>query len=383
VLALLKHAATEQPSSSGDRFGPLPVQELDDRQFQYVIDAGMAPLLYRAIRDQIDQVPAARRDALLSAELTAQVRHGNLIDTANEVIDTCRHLQVPITLLKGISISDQHYPAGHLRPMGDIDVLIPAQAYESVESALLRRGYSQKSDDHRGQDPHHGVPLFHPQRHVWIELHTALFRKSASLRRNRVFSSSQIAAQSVTSTFHGRPVHRLTDELQLAYTASSWIKDLSRNGIHPSFLIPLLDAIFLLKASGRTLDWEGMLGWLDNNMAIASLYLMLAYLSRQGLNHSADSILPRLASMQDIVGPAELGIINAIVDNYLVGGKPGARAFTEWHAWIVLNTLLAPGSHAAKLLSLPWNLAFPPGLPGRYTVRYQLGRITRALRARD
>ena len=53
-------------------------------------------------------------------------------------------MQICPTLLKGISISDQHYPIAHLRPMGDIDILIPADAYESVESALLHRGYARK-----------------------------------------------------------------------------------------------------------------------------------------------------------------------------------------------------------------------------------------------
>ena len=63
-------------------------------------------------------------------------------------------------------------------------------------------------------------------------------------------------------------------------------------------------------------------------------------------------------------------------------GRPFTRWFNDWHATIVLNTMLAPGSHAAKLLSLPWNLAFPPPIPDRYSMRYQLGRIARLLRGR-
>ena len=76
--------------------------------------------------------------------LQREVKHGNFVDTANEVIDVCRELQIRPTLLKGISISEQHYPVAHLRPMGDIDVLIPSDAYDSVESALLRRGYTRE-----------------------------------------------------------------------------------------------------------------------------------------------------------------------------------------------------------------------------------------------
>jgi hypothetical protein len=358
------------------------LQELDDRQFQWVMDAGMAPLLYRAIGGRIHQLPAAQRDALLSADLTARVRHGNLIGTAGEIIDTCSALGVRVTLLKGISICDQYYPVGHLRPMGDIDLLIPKPDYPAVELALLRLGYTQKPGHPVDQDAHHGAPLFDPQRHVWVELHTDLFRKSASLRRNRVFSSCQIAAQSVASIFHGRPICRLTDELQLVYIASSWIQDLARNSIHPSLVIPLLDAIYLLKARGRSLDWEHLAAWLDNDMAMASLYLMLAYLARQGLAPIAFAILPHLAAGQDIVGAAELRIVHSMVHDYLVGGKPFSRLFSDSSAIIVLNTLLARRSHARKLLALPWNLAFPPSVPDRYSLRYQAARITRVLRGR-
>ncbi len=371
---MLKYAAAEAPSNSADRGLLRLSDDLSERQTEYLRDAGLAPLLYRATRDSIDGVPSAYRDLLLSADLTAQVRHGNLIDAAKELIDVCELSGVRVTLLKGISISDQHYPAAHLRPMGDIDVLIPECAYGAVESAMLSRGYTRESDQPWNENADHGPPLFHRQRRVWLELHTALFPKDATVRRNGAFSPAQIAAQSVASTFHGRPVYRLTDELQLAYIASFWIQDLSHAGFHPSLLPPLFDAVYLLRNLNRTLDWDGLLGGLDNDMAIASLYIMLVYLSRRGLHQFAPSVLSRLAASQKIVGAAELSIIHAMLDNYLIRGKPFTRFFHSGHVW---NTLLAPGSLAAKLLMLPWNIIFPPHSPDRYTVRYQKERIKR------
>jgi hypothetical protein len=109
---------------------------------------------------------------------------------------------------------------------------------------------------------------------------------------------------------------------------------------------------------------------------------MLVYLSRSGLHRFAPSVLSRLASGQDLVGPWELGIIHSLLANYLIGGRPFTRWFSDWHATIVLNTMLAPGSHAGKLLSLPWNLVFPPPIADRYSMRYQLGRIARLLRGK-
>ncbi len=340
VLDLLKYAATDSPSAPANQVIS-PLDEVDDRQIRWVIDAGLGPLLYRAMRDRTGRVPGAWRDALLSAELTAQVWSGNLRGTATEVIAACKEARAPVTLLKGVSTSDQYYPSAHLRPMADIDVLIPEHTYESVESSILRRGYNRHLEYEPAEDPHHGIPLSHPERRVWVELHTALFPIADSLRFNAVFSPSHIAAQSVASTFHGSPVYRLSDELQLVYIASSWMRDLTLSKIHPSFLISLLDAVYLLKCSGRTLDWNGLLGWVDNVMAIASLYVMLAYLSRHGFEPCSASVLSRLASGQDIVGPLQLRVIHAMLDHYLIGGRP-------------------------------WNYVFPPPVPGRYSVQHQL-----------
>jgi len=142
----------------------------------------------------------------------------------------------------------------------------------------------------------------------------------------------------------------------------------------------LLDAVYLLKASETSLDWDDLFGWLDNETAMASLYVMLAYLSRCGLHQFAPSILSRLASRQNLVGTAELRIISSVLDSYLIAGRPFTSLFSDWHATIVLNAMLASGSHTAKLLSLPWTVAFPPSIPDRYSMRYQLGRIARVLR---
>jgi hypothetical protein len=382
VFALLAYAASERQSNRAQGIPTGRLQEADDRQLQWVITAGLAPLLCRAISGGINQVLPARRDALRGADLTAMLRHGNLVEATLEMIEACERLGTRVALLKGISISGQHYPAAHLRPMGDIDVLVSEPAYGAVESAMLLLGYTRDTDYREREGSHHGAPLFHPHRRVWVEIHTSLFPQDASLRTGRLFSPSHVAAHFVASSFLGRPVNRLSDELQLVYIASSWLRDLSRHGVHASFVPPLLDALYLLKATKRTLDWEGLLGWLDNAMAIASLYVMLTYLSRRGLHDVSPTILSRLASGQDIVGSLELAIIHAILDKHLIGAKPFRRPFSDWHALIVLQTLLAPGSSARKLLSLPWNLVFPPSIPNRYSVRYQLERMARLWRGR-
>lgn len=346
LARVLKYAATDSPQSFATQtLGSL--NQVDERQIRWALDAGLGPLLYRATRDCVDMVPVRWRSVLLSADLTAQVKHGKLVDTASEVIDVCQGMQIRPTLLKGISISEQHYPIAHSRPMGDIDILIPPNAYESVESALLQRGYIRDANSTVPQGAEHGIPLAHPECQVWVELHTSLFGDPL---RDKVFDPSNVAAHSVVSTFHGRPVYRFTDELQLLYIASKWYDDLAQNSIHPSGIAPLLDVLYLLKASGKSLDHTRLAVGPGSEMAIASLYVMLAYLARHGLGAESHRLSRVLASSQRIVGPLQLKIIHAALDRYLIGGRY-------------------------------WNLRLPLPVPGRYSVRRQFRKRFRARRS--
>ena len=339
VLELLKYAAGGSRSSPGS--GPVSLlEEASDREVRWALDGGLGPMLHRACRERGDPVPERWRAPLLSADLTARVRHGNIVDAACEVIDLCRARSVPVTLLKGISVSDQYYPEPHLRPMADIDLLVPADAQETVESDLLARGYLPLQNHGRDENPRHGVPLCHPGLQVWIEVHTALFDDPAL---GDVFSSGHVAAETAPATFHARPVNRLTDELQLLYLATSWIADLSRYGvkIHPSCLPALFDAVFLLKGRTKPLREDALVGPGDSEMAVASLYVMLALLARCGLDLCDNALVSRLGSSQTLVGPVQLRIFHAVLERYLLGGRP-------------------------------WNLPFPLPVPGRYSVRHQL-----------
>jgi hypothetical protein len=270
--------------------------------------------------------------------MTARLRHNLRVDTATEVIDVCAMLGAPVTLLKGISISEQYYPAGHLRTMSDVDVLLPSAAIPAVETELLRQGYL-RSPEHYGEDSHHGAPLLDPERQVWVELHTALFPQSSGLRSGQAFGAANIAAHSVESSLRGRPVRRLSDEFQIAYVATSWIWDITLCKFHPSFVTALFDAVLLQRLSRQAIDWERVLRWLDNGMALASLHVMLGYLAR----HDVCAIPPpdRLASSQRLVGGVELSIMHTVFDHYLLGARP-------------------------------WNLPIPPPVPGRYNLQRQL-----------
>jgi hypothetical protein len=175
VFDLLAYAASDPASRSVDGISARRLEEVDDRQLHWVSDGGLAPLLYRAARPGIEQVSAARREMLLSADLSAIAWHGNLIDATREILTACEAQGIRLTLLKGISISDQYYPDPHLRAMGDVDVLVPPLASATVESMILKLGYTRAPLSQYRKGAHHGAPLFHPGRGVSVEVHHALF----------------------------------------------------------------------------------------------------------------------------------------------------------------------------------------------------------------
>jgi hypothetical protein len=336
---LLVHAANGTPLGPDNRNFAWRAEGANTRQFQWALEGGLGPLLHRASRGFADALPPAWREALLGAELTARVRQGNLVDVALEIIEVCERLKVCVTLLKGISVSEELYPAEHLRPMSDVDILIPASAYAPVEAALLEGGYD-RIDYPAMEGHHHGAPLRHRTRRTLVELHTALFPSDSPLCENSLFSLPGVSSRSVRSMYHGKPVMRLSPELQLVYIASSWFNDLTLCKVHPSFLASLFDAVYLLAASGRTLRWNEMFEWLDNEMAIASLYAMLTYLPRYGVDPLSHADLMPLASAQRLMGSLQLRAIHRMLDRHLIGARP-------------------------------WPFELPPPVPGRYNIARQ------------
>ena len=335
VSQLLGYAAAEQPHRASAPPFTWRFEQADERQFHWVMEGGLGPLLYRATRDDPQTVPSTWRERLLSADLTAQVRRGQQVDTANEIIDCCAALGVPVTLLKGISTSEQFYPLPHLRAMADVDVLVRGEAREAVESALVQRGYRPLESHRHVEGFHHAAPLFHPGRQVWVEIHIKLFPDYDELGRCQLFDVTSVATESVPSQFGGRPVYRLRDELQLAYIATSWMRDISLSQIQPGFVHSLFDAIRLLVGRRKLLDWARLLGMLDSPLAAQSLHLMLAYLRRRQLFDAPRAVLDSLAARQGALHVFERIAIYAILDWYLIGGRY-------------------------------WNIAMPVPVPGRY-----------------
>jgi hypothetical protein len=304
-----------------------------------MLDGGLGPLLHRASSDGFDGLDKARRGALHSADLTARVRGSALVHTAIDVVDTCDRLAVTATLLKGISTSGQLYPESHLRPMGDIDILVPAPARAPVEQALIERGYMPQPGYGLTPEAKHGIPLCHPLHRVWVEVHSDLVERAppqGTLGRVRA------ATDSVPAIFHGRQVQHLRNELQLIYVSYAWMMDMARYSImiQPSGLPPLLDLALLLSRHADTLDLDVLLSRCDDELALGCAYAAVTYLARRCPWLALGELETCLRRSQRVATRLNVLATHAMLDQYLLGAGP-------------------------------WTALAPPPVTGRYSIRYQ------------
>lgn len=354
-----------QAASQGRR--DLTLADFDEQQIRWAIETGLGPLLFETLKGDIEASKSELWPLLHSSYLTAQMLTVEQLDAMDEIIDACEEQGHILTLLKGISICDQHYPEPHLRLMRDIDFLVEEAALPTVESLLLKLGYRQQSkrSPEFFEKHHHSMPFFHPQRGLWVEVHRRLISPESKMGTDRFLSLENIKSQLRLSKFRGREVNRLSDEFQIVYIASHWSQKFNAVG----GMIAMLDIIFLLKNTKDTLRWEQILKWFHGLTDPPHLYLMLAYLDKYQLIDIAPEILHQLFLRQGSFGKLNLRIVHSLIDNYFLNGRAFGRVLSLRNLRILWKTLLLPGPPLRNFLLLPWNL-----LPSRLAIRSRFHR---------
>jgi hypothetical protein len=350
LLALLRAAHAGRNDLCLSRF--------TEAQVQWVVANGFGPLLAQALSRDSDAPASSHWPRLRAATLTAQVLAAAQLDAMTEIIDACRAHVPPLTLLKGISLCEAHYPSPHLRPMRDIDVLVADSTAPKVHAILLGLGYREHPEAPADlyRDCHHLVPLVHRRTGIWVEVHRRLFSPRSWLPDVDPFGPERVKSMIRPSTFRGRLVTRLSDEVEVAYIASHWVLSPSRI-YYGGGVVAMLDLIHLLKRIPE-LDWEGILAQVEGSMASTHLYLLLSYLHRHGLLESPAGTIAveRLAGFQRCLGHRGQRILHEILDRYVVDGREYRGLVTPRHVRIIWETLLAPGPSSRNLTMVLWNL---------------------------
>jgi hypothetical protein len=345
LVALLQAAAQDRRDLRLAQFG--------ESQIHWAVRTGLGPLLFRATQPSLQfHETHVLAELLKGSELTARVMTAELLDAMTEIIDLCEGQLQFVTLLKGISLCESCYPEPHLRPMRDLDFLVGEKDLPVAESLLNRLGYIPKSDRPAAffENSHQRIPLYHPERGIWVEIHRRLFSPQNAVSSEPVFSLQNLFSEFRDSTFQGRKVTRLSYELQVVYIASHWAKDWKVVG----GLVPLVDLIYLLKQTTGFFDWDLVLSWLNGTLPAAHLYLALSYLQRYQLVTLAPEILAKLFRMQPSFGRINLRILHALMDQFLAGGLASEDERVSWRLESDWHILLLPGSPFRNLLKAIW-----------------------------
>ncbi|MGH7847157.1 MAG: nucleotidyltransferase family protein [Candidatus Binatia bacterium] len=349
LLYLLEAIASGRGDLSLDSFDAVPVA--------WALESGLGPLFFRAVKERPDNSAFPYWGSLKAADLTARIVAGDQVEAMGEIIDACRRNAPPLTLLKGISVSEEWYPESHLRSMRDLDFLVAKEALPAVEATLKALGYRQPCPDpaQRYGNHHHAAPFFHPGQNVWVEVHHGLFSPHKRASRAPVFSPENVLAQRRRSQFHGREAYRLSAELQLVYLAAHWGQDFTRLG----GMIALVDAIFLLHRAGGDLRWDRILHWIQGSVAATYLFLLLSYMDRRHLIKMAPEMMRELFLAQPTFGRVSLKAAHLLIDRFFVTGKSFGPVLSERNVSIVWKTLLLPGPSSRNLMLAPLNLSLP------------------------
>lgn len=160
--------------------GAPPAGPLDwDAVAALACEHGVAPLLHRGLdrAGALARLPAAAREALAAARRDTAAR--NLLHYAEfrRIADAMAARALPLMALKGLHLAELAYADLSLRPMADIDLLVPAARVD--EAAALLRGLGYGAGDAPAAiapvlESTCAIGLTHEANGVYAELHWKL-----------------------------------------------------------------------------------------------------------------------------------------------------------------------------------------------------------------
>ena len=138
-------------------------------------DHGLASLACNRIRESRLTVDDAAHKVLRGLEVRDRHHWNHLRRAVCDVGKALSEINVEFACLKGIAFANSIYPAPHLRPMDDLDILIARRDIEKAQHALNAIGFANTAA-YTGhlRHHHHLPPLIRKQGaiEVMVELHT-------------------------------------------------------------------------------------------------------------------------------------------------------------------------------------------------------------------
>ena len=176
LLALLRPAVE---AAAADRAPPLPPHAWDPT-LDLALRHGVAPLLQRALeaRGAFTDAPEPVRTRLDEERRTTALDNLRNYGQFRRIAQVLRDANVPVIALKGLHLAELLYRDISLRPMSDMDILVPRLEVERTIAALQSIEYGFDEDVSGAAagmlDTKCNIGLAHRRLGIWLEIHWTL-----------------------------------------------------------------------------------------------------------------------------------------------------------------------------------------------------------------
>jgi hypothetical protein len=142
---------------------------------------GLGPLLYRLLQPHEASLRLELRLPLQGVYLRQRSLARAQHQVLGEILELARAAGLELVLLKGAALAHLVYPEVSLRPMSDLDLLVPRQQLEPAAEVLRRAGFAMPSEAglRAASREHRHLPAVQRQvdgHSVVVELHRAISR---------------------------------------------------------------------------------------------------------------------------------------------------------------------------------------------------------------
>ena len=260
---------------------------------------GVAPLLYWVYQpaNWPAGMPVEARQELARLYYASAARNALLLKELEHILGVLAAASIPVLVLKGAALASTLYPSIGLRPMADLDLLIPqADIERAIQIAQEQLGYQEIRLD--------AVPRLKELADYHVHLQGGPGQSLAlELHWNLVSSQSSWYAVPVewfwqhTIPLPSNPDSRmLAPEAQLLYLSAH---AMLQHGASQVLLLWLYDIHALIRQRGSAMDWD----WLAEQAQVLrwSAVLLEALQQAQACFHTSLPIglLDRLAEQSD------------------------------------------------------------------------------------
>ena len=306
-------------------FSPRQLSALGERKIKHLYEFGLAPIVLDILNSNQGAVSEQSFQLLKSADLTARVMYAQLRSTTIEILEIARRNEIPVVLLKGISIAEDIYTEAHHRIMADVDILVPVDKARELHRLLREAGFyvPRNPDGNVLPKGHHHLPeLRHPKNNVPVEVHTSLF-SSTPLASEPLFQISTIWTYTETADFHGHRCLKFRAEFQLLYTVAHWAIDQK----WPVNVISINDVALMLQRKDRTIDWALVDDILADTPLLADiLSVTLLFLNKASIVAIPTAINQQVEHSARRIGTANMKMLHWFILNFPLSDRDKKRS---------------------------------------------------------